>query len=811
MKPRALALALLLTCIATQAAAQEWAEHYLAARDRHIPDGRYAEALRELDIAVRLKPHSALNEQTYGLDFVDYVPYYHIGLCQLRLGDAKTAVQSFEKEEQQKAIRGRPALLRLLQTHRQEAQAEVARAEQQRLTRLAQYKVDDLLTRSADFERERRFDQALELLSQAQQAAEALDAQTQRRVQDRLARVRASKHEAEETEARLRRIEKALSDARRMLDEGREQNALVKYDEVLSLDPKNAQAEAGKTEAQQRILAATTRQERERAFQQGRMLFDAGQYAEALPFLQKAAADAGNTLAQDYLTRANERAEALRRQRETRRRIERLMAEGEKLLASGQYAAAQVKFQDVLELDPADPRAKERQTYAEERSQEALFEKRSPNQPPVLSIFEPVEEALETEMQTVSVKGIATDDRGLARLEFFVSGRLEEAQTVPPRIDSGKAQREFPIRREFTLAPGVTEIRIRATDVLGVTRETTFRVSRQLRFYERRSFLLSALATAVGLLGVAIASQRIKRARAVQRRFNPYIAGAPVTDESLFFGRQRLLSRVLNLLHHNSFMITGERRIGKTSFLLRLLRALESDQSSVYRFYPVFVDLSGVPEEGFFQAIMSDVVDALSLAPETQAALRFAPGRERYEGRDFSHDMQRILGELQALTERRVKLILLVDEVDVLNQYSERTNQLLRSIFMKTFAEHLATVMCGVGLKRAWTSDGSPWYNFFELIQLTPFSREDAEALIRTPVAGIFRYDSQAVELILEYSEMKPYLVQKFCIQAVNRILDDNRKTVTALDIQAVKDSVLAEWETATPSAVPDDARRVSA
>jgi AAA+ ATPase superfamily predicted ATPase len=267
----------------------------------------------------------------------------------------------------------------------------------------------------------------------------------------------------------------------------------------------------------------------------------------------------------------------------------------------------------------------------------------------------------------------------------------------------------------------------------------------------------------------------------------------------LFFGRQRLLTRVLNLLHHNSFMITGERRIGKTSFLLRLLRALTADQGSVYGFFPVLVDLSGVPEESFFKAIMSDVADALKLAPRTQAALRFAPDREHYEGRDFSHDLQLILAELQARTERRVKLVLLIDEVDVLNQYSERTNQLLRSIFMKTFAEHLATVMCGVGLKRAWTSDGSPWYNFFELIQLTPFSREDAEALIRTPVAGVFRYEPQAVELILEYSAMKPYLIQKFCIQAVNRILDENRTTVTALDVQAVKESVLSEWDSAMP------------
>ena len=89
-----------------------------------------------------------------------------------------------------------------------------------------------------------------------------------------------------------------------------------------------------------------------------------------------------------------------------------------------------------------------------------------------------------------------------------------------------------------------------------------------------------------------------------------------------------------------------------------------------------------------------------------------------------------------------MKLALLIDEVDVLNEYSERINQRLRSIFMKTFSEHLVAIMSGVGIKRAWKSEGSPWYNFFDEIELASLTREDAEALIRTPVEGIFRFEA---------------------------------------------------------------------
>jgi len=92
----------------------------------------------------------------------------------------------------------------------------------------------------------------------------------------------------------------------------------------------------------------------------------------------------------------------------------------------------------------------------------------------------------------------------------------------------------------------------------------------------------------------------------------------------------------------------------------------------------------------------------------------------------------------------------------VLNEFSERINQRLRSIFMKTFSENLVAIMSGVGIRRTWTSEGSPWYNFFDEIELQAFSREDAEALIRTPVDGIFRYEPEAVEAILRLSTRSP-------------------------------------------------------
>jgi histone H3/H4 len=350
-----------------------------------------------------------------------------------------------------------------------------------------------------------------------------------------------------------------------------------------------------------------------------------------------------------------------------------------------------------------------------------------------------------------------------------------------------------PFGRELPLDPGPNRVAVTAVDSGGLAASVSFTVERRLRFHETRYFLPSAVGGAFTLVGLGWGVQRLRRRRAFRRRFNPYIAGAPVLDDDMFYGREKLTARMLSTLHRNSLMITGERRIGKTTFLHHLKRVLAEDEAGEWRFFPVFVDLQGVPEQSFFHALMAEVVDTLDLSPATQEALRFTPEPEGYDARDFGHDLQQVIAELKTRTDRKVRLALLIDEVDVLNEYSESVNQRLRGIFMKSFSENLVAVMSGVGIRRRWKSEVSPWYNFFDEIELTPFSRQEAEALVREPVAGIFRWQPQAVERVLELSQLKPYLVQKLCVHAVNHMLEEGRSTIRRDDVETARGAVTSE------------------
>jgi tetratricopeptide (TPR) repeat protein len=785
----ALALLAVLPSASATAAVRdkEWYVHYADA-ERALRQGNCARVVASLREATRERPKSASPAQTYGVNFIDYFPYYLEGQCRLRQREYSLAVTLFNVEESHEAIKGVSAAYRDLQARRAEAQRRLAQETQETRTRRAQADVQRLRREAEEAARAGKLDEALARLGDAQKLAEQFDPEAHAQVVERLRRLEREKADREEQARRVERTETALADGRRLLQAGRAPEALVRFDEVLALDPVHAAAREGRSQAEERIRAETTRQEREAAYRDGLGLFDAGRFEEALGRL--AGADPDQPEHRSMLERAQAKVESLRRQRDLSRRVGGLLVEAEGLISSQRFSEAVVKLRALLELDPTHPRAEERARFADSMASEAIFERIYPNGPPSLALAQP---PAEVRTESLTLWGAATDDRGLARLEYRRGGELlAEAPLVPDR-ESGRLPRSARVEHRFALLQGPNQISVTAVDGRGLTASDTFTVLRRLPFHQTRAFWPSAVAGALGLVGLGLTVQRVRQRRALRSRFNPYIAGAPVLDPEMFYGREKILARILNVLHHNSLMVTGERRIGKTTFLYQLKQALEKDEGPEYRFFPVFVDLQGLSEADFFHGVMAEVVEGLKLSPAAQADLRFRREQARYDGRDFSHDLQRAIDELKTRTERKVKLVLLIDEVDVLNEFSERVNQRLRSIFMKTFSEHLVAIMSGVGIRRVWNSEGSPWYNFFDQIELGALSREAAEALVREPVEGIFRFEPEAVEMILEESGCKPYLIQKLCVHAVNRMIEDGRTRITRGDVAGVREAVQDE------------------
>src|SRR6185436_5392304 len=127
---------------------------------------------------------------------------------------------------------------------------------------------------------------------------------------------------------------------------------------------------------------------------------------------------------------------------------------------------------------------------------------------------------------------------------------------------------EFSARHH--LHAGATDLTAVATDSAGLSSRSQYAV-----LYQRPWFLSPWLfAASAGSLGLSAAGllvlQRRKHRLRRERKFNPYVAGGPIFDEELFYGREPLIQRILQTVQNNSLLLHGERRIGKTSLLHQL-------------------------------------------------------------------------------------------------------------------------------------------------------------------------------------------------------------------------------------------------
>jgi len=266
--------------------------------------------------------------------------------------------------------------------------------------------------------------------------------------------------------------------------------------------------------------------------------------------------------------------------------------------------------------------------------------------------------------------------------------------------------------------------------------------------------------------------------------YNPYIAGGPVHEDRMFFGREAVLAAILNTIHNNSVLIYGERRIGKTSILHKLRRALQQRDDAPGAFFPVFVSLQGVSEGEFFATLVERILDVCPHPPGD--TLRYYSGSTSYSYASFQRDMQRVTQYLVGTSPRPPKIVLLLDEVDTFNDYSLTTNLRLRDLFTGPLHPYFTAVMSGYALRETWPTQASPPFNYLsQRIKIEPLDAATARQLIEEPVRGWYRYETGAVGRILALSELRPFLIQKFCLEAVNRMLQQGRQQILLEDVEA--------------------------
>lgn len=275
---------------------------------------------------------------------------------------------------------------------------------------------------------------------------------------------------------------------------------------------------------------------------------------------------------------------------------------------------------------------------------------------------------------------------------------------------------------------------------------------------------------------------------------SPYIAGKAVKGNRGFFGRQDILRDVERLLSRpddNSIVLYGQRRVGKTSILLQLLRRLPSPP-----FVPIYFDLQDKARLPIHQVLYE-----LAMTTANEVGLPSPQKADFEENGDAFHriflpQLYEVLGE-----ERRP--VFLLDEFDVLD---EDEQNLISSAAAKTFRPYLRQLMTTeerlgfvfvVG--RRMDELSVEFLSTFKAAlarQVSVLPPDEANALIlQAEKADTLRFDEDAVTRILDLTRGHPYLTQLTCQilfdHAYDLATDDNIPRVTVDDVEAVIPKVL--------------------
>ena len=139
----------------------------------------------------------------------------------------------------------------------------------------------------------------------------------------------------------------------------------------------------------------------------------------------------------------------------------------------------------------------------------------------------------------------------------------------------------------------------------------------------------------------------------MREAINPYVAGAPLRGEIGFFGRTSVLDWVVGELRNpatNAIVLFGQRRIGKTTLLLQLLRELPQEQ-----YLPVYFDLQDQAGRPLGE-VLADLADSMAEAAQMEPpAFSDFDDRGRYFQNVFLKDLYGTLGDRRP--------VLLMDEL----------------------------------------------------------------------------------------------------------------------------------------------------
>ncbi len=250
---------------------------------------------------------------------------------------------------------------------------------------------------------------------------------------------------------------------------------------------------------------------------------------------------------------------------------------------------------------------------------------------------------------------------------------------------------------------------------------------------------------------------------------SPFVWNGPVLGD-MFFGREVEIKKLLTGIKTTNYAIVGNRKIGKTSLLIRLEELMRSSSESIL---PLRIDCQIASNyESFFRAFILQTGE--KLLSETR------------EG--FEEAMIRISDEGKLP-------VLLMDEVEKLLDYDnnqedkERLSDTWRSLAQRGICRF---IFCGgATLARQLDNPGSVFFNFPESLPLGYLSPEAARSLLASPLELLgmsLEKKNEFLDKVLDLTSGHPNLIQYAGMELV-KAADIQKRHIAIKEIENLRDA----------------------
>ncbi|NDJ61321.1 MAG: TGS domain-containing protein [Chloroflexi bacterium] len=292
---------------------------------------------------------------------------------------------------------------------------------------------------------------------------------------------------------------------------------------------------------------------------------------------------------------------------------------------------------------------------------------------------------------------------------------------------------------------------------------------------------------------------------------NPYTP-QPIQDAIMFFGRERELAELAHFLSspaQRSALITGQRRVGKTSTLLKLQRDNRSAESP---WLPVLITLQA--DSRVLEKLVGQIIEAVKGALEQyspQISAQVYPGDslpQRLQQDPASALIRWLRHVTEALGER--KLLLLFDEGDRLfakpgsDAHGADVFDFLRDVSQAPQVDLKQIHVINEYYLRCPPQNRPEFTKFLtsssRTIRIGALETAPAQDLIQVPMADQITFSPGAVDYFREQVSNQPYYIHRLADALVNHLArpeqpQNGEIIVTRSDIDTVIDTFANDHE----------------